>query len=59
MLALLSFVLKLTTPMGGLVKTEKGPVPCLILLISLDQKPVTKFAWPQLTLGAHAQRGLQ
>ena len=46
MLVLLSFVLKLTTAMGGFNK--KDIVPCFILLISLDQKPFIKFAWPKV-----------
>ena len=46
-LVLLSFVLKLTTPIGFDKKIKiKSLVPCLILLIYLDQKPVIKFAWP-------------
>ena len=46
-LVLLSFVLKLTTPIGfDKKKYKKSLVPCLILLIYLDQKPVIKFAWP-------------
>ena len=46
-LVLLSFVLKLTTPIGFDLKNKiKSLAPCLILLIYLDQKPVIKFAWP-------------
>ena len=42
-LVLLSFVLKLTTQIGGFDEiNKKRLVPCLILLIYLDQKPVIK-----------------